>query len=125
MMVLADLRGAAGRSHRMTRKARHSPGAARAARLGLLGLALGALAGVAAAGDIRSSFSKGRVAPTTFASAPQERAPVAARDGYELAAQLGLSARDDCRTLEPAFRHGCLDYVERRGAGPDPDDLLL
>jgi len=106
----------------MTRVPAHRRGLARGARLGLIGLALGAVAGVAAAGDIKSSFPGGRIAPAA-AAARQEAAPTDPHRGFELAAQLGLSEREDCRTLEPQLRHGCLDYVARRGPiGFDPLD---
>ena len=98
----------------------------RAVRLALIGIAGGAAAGVAAAGDIQASFGKGRIAPAAVAAAPLDPASPAPRDGYERAAWLDLSNRDDCRTLEPRLRHGCLDYVRGRGSGaPGRLDLPL
>ena len=99
---------------------------ARAVRLALIGIAAGAVAGVAAAGDIEASFGKGRIAPAAASAAPPDPQSPAPQTGYETAARLGLSTRDDCRTLDPTLRHGCLDYVRGGGAGaPAPLDLPL
>lgn len=90
----------------------------------LAGLAAGALAGVAAAGDIGSSFRAGRIAHAAVPPIPAEPRRIA--DGFELSAQLGLSTRDDCRTLALALRPGCADYVAGRGsAAAEPLDLPL
>jgi hypothetical protein len=106
----------------------------RAARLAALGLLFGAIAGAAAAGDIKHSFSKGRVAPPAVVSAPAPAAPAAGSDlfgplpadGYARAAELGLASRDECRTLAIGHRAGCLDYVaQRRSGGAQPIDLPL
>ena len=97
----------------------------RAARLGLLGLAGGMLAGVAAAGDIESSFGKGRLASAAVDPMPAP-APAPPGEGRELAIQLGFDERDDCRMLSPNLRLDCLDYVTGRTANQtDPLDLPL
>ena len=88
----------------------------RIARLLLLGLLGGAVAGIAAAGDIESSFGKRRIAAAATAPAAQT-ASGAPEQGYELAARLRFTSRGDCRTLHPALRIGCADYVARAGAG--------
>jgi hypothetical protein len=86
-------------------------------RLALVGIATGALAGVAAAGDIRSSVARGRVAATVFAEAGAGPALSSPREGYELAARLGVTVRDDCRSLERRLRAGCLEYVDTNAGG--------
>ena len=79
----------------------------------MLGLAGGMLAGFAAAGDIRSSFGKGRIAQA--AEDPVAALVPASPDtGRDLAAALRLTDRDDCRSLEPGLRPACLDYVSAR-----------
>jgi len=83
------------------------------------------VAGVAAAGDIRSSFARGRLAPAALEPIPGSAA-VAPEEGRELAARLGLTARDECRTIELRFRPGCLDHVAALSANAaDPLDLPL
>jgi len=108
---------------------------ARAARLAALGLLFGAIAGAAAAGDIKQSFGKGRIAPAAVdrmpapadpAAAPSDLFGLAPVDGYGRAAELGLSSRDECRTLTLEQRAGCLDYVaRRRSGGREPPELPL
>ena len=112
------------RTAKRKRSARRRPGAV--VRLALLGILAGTAAGMAAAGDIDASFGKGRIAPPAAAAAPLDPESPAPQTGYEMASWLGLSSRDDCRTLEPPLRHGCLDYVRGRGSGaPRPLDLPL
>ena len=102
-----------------------------AARLVALGLLAGLLAGAGAARDIEKSFGRGRIA-SARAVAPMAAGPVSsARDldlasthGYALAAELGFTGRDDCRTVEPALRPGCLDYVADHAAGAREPHLL-
>lgn len=95
----------------------------RIAGLGLVGLATGMVAGVAAAGDIDSSFGKSRPASVAVEPMPATAPP---GEGRELAIQLGFDARDDCRMLRPNLRPACLDYVASRAANPaDPLDLPL
>lgn len=107
----------------------------RLARLGALGLLAGAIAGAAAAGDIEKSYRKGRIAPAVAAAAAPEPAFAAEEDefglaashGYTLAASLRFASRDECRTLAPAMRPGCLDYFAQRAAGAmdaESDDLF-
>lgn len=123
MIDLADLRAPAMRYLQMRRINGKRARAARMARLGLLGLAGGMLAGFAAAGDI-ASYGTGRVAPAAAPAAPLPSVQPA--EGREVAARLGLTTRDDCRTLEPALRLGCLDHVAGRvAAAVDPLDLPL
>ena len=98
------------------------------ARLVALGLLAGILAGAGAARDIERSFDKGRIAPVAAASAmaalPAAPSPasspgdldLAETHGYAMAAELGFTSRDDCRTIEPALRRGCLDYVDSRSS---------
>lgn len=106
-------------------RSRHVP---RILRLAGMALAAGAVAGMAAAGDIEASYRKGRVAPVTFAAAtpPSAQLPVepigdralAHAHGYALAAQHRFDSTADCRTVRAEFRAGCEDYVEQSRASP-------
>jgi hypothetical protein len=100
----------------------------RLARVGVLGLLAGAIAGAAAAGDIETSYRKGRIASAAAAfSAPPEPEPppatakdefgLADSQGYTLAASLRFAERGDCRTVAAQMRSGCLDYVAKRASG--------
>jgi hypothetical protein len=106
------------------------------ARLVALGLIAGVLAGAGAARDIERSFDKGRIAPAGTPAAPAEPAApkalsagdldLASTHGYALAAEFGFTERDDCRTVEPASRAGCLDRIaDRAAAAPGALDPLL
>ena len=102
---------------------------ARAARLAALGVVAGMVAGAAAAGDIEQSYRKGRIAPLWQAASPVDEGPpirtavsrdeldLARTHGAALAAQLGFTGRDECATVSPQLRDGCLDHVSGRGSG--------
>jgi hypothetical protein len=118
----------------MSQSAFRIPGP-RAVRLSALALAAGAAAGIAAAGDIRSSYRVGRIgAPVVAAAAAPAPhvAPAAGEDpalahahGFALAAQRGIARLADCRGLPAAFRRGCEDYVAEHASGhADAVDLL-
>lgn len=105
-----------------------SPYVPRILRLAGIALAAGAVAGMAAAGDIEASYRKGRVAPVTFAAAtpPSAQLPVepigdralAHAHGYALAAQHRFDSTAACRTVRAEFRAGCEDYVDQSRASP-------
>lgn len=100
----------------------------RGLRLVGLALAAGAVAGMAAAGDIEASYREGRVAAVTFAagSPPRATSPaepagdraLAHAHGFALAAQHRFRRTDDCRTVRAEFRIGCEDYVEQGRVSP-------
>jgi hypothetical protein len=97
--------------------------APRALRLACLGLAAGAVAGMAAAGDIEASYRKGRVAAVSLSLPAPARAPslagstedhaLANAHGFALAAQHRFTQPADCRAVRAEFRIGCEDYVDK------------
>ncbi|HEX8643141.1 MAG TPA: hypothetical protein VF702_04420 [Allosphingosinicella sp.] len=97
----------------------------RAVRLSALALAAGAAAGIAAAGDIRSSYRVGRIgAPALVSTVPAAPAAddgaadpaLAYAHGFALAAQRGIDRLPECRSIAIAFRRGCEDYVADRAS---------
>jgi|GEM_PF-5867266 len=78
--------------------------------------------GVASADDIKrarggGSFAAPMVAVDT-SEQPPAADPVAQAHGYALAASLGATSPAKCSRVSRQFRHGCLDYVADRMAGP-------
>ena len=104
----------------------------RALRLAALGLVAGAAAGMAAAGDIRTSYDRGRIGVAAWPSAAPQPAVEPAGDqelgsahGFALAAQLGYRRPAQCGALNAEFRAGCRDYLEQQRAEAAPDALAL